>query len=81
MLREFAAAADQGVRVAAVREQAERFLARDDVLATGRGTFTTAGLVECERALIDTATSRAGSGVGVLDAGAVEATWAAATRA
>jgi len=80
VLREFAAAAEQGARVATVREQTARFLARDDVLATGRGTFTTAGLVECERALIDTATSRAGSGVGVLDQGAVAATLSRSDR-
>jgi hypothetical protein len=41
VLRRFAAAADQGATVATVREQTARFLARDDVLATGRGTFTT----------------------------------------
>jgi len=81
VLREFAAAADQGVKVAVVREQAERFLARDDVLETGRGTFTTADLVECERALIGTATSGAGSGVGVLDAGAVAETLGRSDRA
>jgi len=74
VLREFAAAAEQGVGVASVRDKTDRFLARDDVLATGRATFTTAGLVECERALINTATSRAGSGVGVVDARAIEVT-------
>jgi conjugative relaxase-like TrwC/TraI family protein len=80
VLREFAAAAEQGVRVATVREQTDRFLARHDVLASGHGTFTTAGLVDREHALIDTATSTASSGVGVLDPGAVATTLSRSDR-
>jgi conjugative relaxase-like TrwC/TraI family protein len=80
VLRKFAAAAEQGARIATVRDKTDRFLARDDVLATGRGTYTTAGLVECERALVDTATSGAGSGVGALDGGAVAATLSRSER-
>ena len=63
VLREFAAAAAQGARVDTVRDLSERFVARDDVLATTRGTLTSAGLVDCERALIEAATARAGEGV------------------
>ena len=64
VLQEFAAAAGQGASVAEVRAQAERFLARDDVLVTAQG-FTTVELVECERRLIDAAVGRADEGVGV----------------
>jgi ATP-dependent exoDNAse (exonuclease V) alpha subunit len=71
VLQEFAAAAGQGASVAEVREQAERFLARDDVLVTVHG-FTTVELVECERRLIDAAVGRADERVGVLDADVVE---------
>jgi len=63
--------AGQGASVAEVRRQAERFLARDDVLVTVQG-FTTVELVECERRLIDAAVGRADEGVGVLDADVVE---------
>jgi conjugative relaxase-like TrwC/TraI family protein len=80
VLREFAAAADQGARVDAVRGKTDRFLARDDVLETGRDRYTTASLVECERALIDIATSGAGSGVGVLDGDGVAATLSRSER-
>jgi hypothetical protein len=45
--------------------QAERFLAREDVLVTAQG-FTTVELVECERRLVDSAVGRADEGVGVL---------------
>ena len=71
MLQEFAAAAGQGATVDEVRDQAERFLAREDVLVTAHG-FTTVELVECERRLIDAAVGRADEGVGVLDPEVVE---------
>ena len=71
VLREFAAAAAQGARVDTVRQLGERFVARDDVLATTRGTLTSAGLVECEQALIAAATTRAGEGVARLPEPAV----------
>jgi conjugative relaxase-like TrwC/TraI family protein len=66
VLQEFAAAAAQGASVDEVRAQAERFLAREDVLVTAHG-FTTVELVECERRLVDSAVGRADEGVGVLD--------------
>jgi conjugative relaxase-like TrwC/TraI family protein len=73
VLREFAAAAAQGARVHAVRGLGERFVARDDVLETTRATLTSVGLVDCERALIETATARAGDGVAQLPQRAVAA--------
>jgi conjugative relaxase-like TrwC/TraI family protein len=72
VLREFAAAAPQGARVDTVRDLGERFVARADVLATTRGTLTSAGLVECERALIAGATARASEGVARLPERAVD---------
>ena len=79
VLQEFAAAAGQGASVDELREQAQRFLARDDVLVTARG-FTTIELVECEQRLIDAAVGRADEGVGVLDTGLVERVIAGAER-
>ena len=81
VLREFAAASAQGARVDTVRELGERFAARDDVLATTRGTLTSADLVECERALIETATARAGEGVARLPERSVAAAIDASARA
>ncbi|MCA1656531.1 MAG: relaxase domain-containing protein, partial [Actinobacteria bacterium] len=63
VLREFAAAAAQGARVPSVRELGKRFAGRDDVLATARGTLTTADLVARERALVDGAMGSVGEGV------------------
>ncbi len=80
VLREFAAAAAQGARVDTVRDLGERFVARADVLATTRGTLTSAGLVECERALIAAATARAGEGVARLPERAVDAAIDASLR-
>ena len=70
MLQEFAARRRQGAPVDEIRGQAERFTGRADVLATERGEFTTAELVDCERRLIAAAVGRAGEGVGILDAAA-----------
>ena len=81
VLREFAAAATQGARVETVRALGERFAGRGDVLATTRGTLTSADLVERERALIDLATSRAGGGVAQLDETTVTAAIAVGDRA
>ena len=80
VLREFAAAASQGARVDTVRGLGQRFAAREDVLATTRGTLTSADLVEHERALIELATGRASSGVAQLDESTVAAAIAAADR-
>ena len=67
LLRELATAHRQGARASAVREQAARFVGRDDVLATASGALTSAELVACERRLIAVAIGRAGSGTGVVD--------------
>ena len=66
VLQEFATAAGQGESVAAIRAQAERLLGRPDVLPTVPGEFTAAGLVSCERQLIDAAVGRAGEGTAEL---------------
>jgi conjugative relaxase-like TrwC/TraI family protein len=66
VLRAFAEAAPQGARFETVRQQAGRFVAREDVLATDRGTMTTANLVDTERALIELAVGRAGEGTALL---------------
>ncbi|MGI8803928.1 MAG: MobF family relaxase [Solirubrobacteraceae bacterium] len=66
VLREFAAAAAQGARVRSVRELGERFAGREDVLATTRGTLTTADLAARERALVDGVMRRVGEGVAQL---------------
>ena len=62
VLQEFAAAAGQGASVEEVRDQAERFLAREDVLVTARTGSRRVELVECERRLIDAAVGRAERG-------------------
>jgi conjugative relaxase-like TrwC/TraI family protein len=80
VLREFAAASVQGARVATVRGLGRRFAAREDVLATTRGTLTSADLVEHERALIEHASGRSGGGVAQLDASTVAAAIAAGDR-
>jgi conjugative relaxase-like TrwC/TraI family protein len=72
VLREFAAAAPQGSRVATVRAQVGRFMGRDDVLATRGRTFTSAELVAREAGLIDAAVGRRGEGVAQLDEGAIK---------
>jgi len=80
VLQEFAAAAGRGATVEEIRGQAERFTRRPDVLATELGEFTTADLVAYERRLIATAVGRAGEGVGVVDARAVDRVINAAVR-
>jgi conjugative relaxase-like TrwC/TraI family protein len=72
VLQEFAAAARQGALVSEVRERAEWFAERGDVIRTGRGEMTTAELVDCERRLIAAAVGRAGEGTGIVDAALVE---------
>jgi len=62
VLQEFAASAVQGAVVSEVRERAERFAERADVIATSRGEMTTAELVDCERRLIAAAVGRPGGG-------------------
>jgi ATP-dependent exoDNAse (exonuclease V) alpha subunit len=68
VLQRFAAAAGTGAHVAEVRERAERFAAREDVIRTIRDEMTTSELVECERRLIGAAAGRAGEGSGLVDA-------------
>jgi conjugative relaxase-like TrwC/TraI family protein len=80
VLQEFAAAAGQGALVGEVRGQAERFSARGDVIATGRGEMTSAELVACERRLIAAALGRAGAGCAVIDRDLIEAAIAASVR-
>jgi conjugative relaxase-like TrwC/TraI family protein len=72
VLQEFAAAAGQGATVDEIREQADRFTQRPDVLATELGEFTTVDLVECERQLIASAVDRVDDGVGVIDTSDLE---------
>jgi conjugative relaxase-like TrwC/TraI family protein len=72
VLRGFAAAAAQGSHVATARHQADRFVGRDDVLATSRGRLTSAELVSREAALIESATGRSGEGAAQLAAGVIE---------
>jgi conjugative relaxase-like TrwC/TraI family protein len=72
VLREFAAAAAQGSRVAMVRAQAGRFAGRDEILATGGGRMTSADLVGSEAALIDAAVGRIGEGAAQLVGGMIE---------
>jgi conjugative relaxase-like TrwC/TraI family protein len=80
VVQEFAAAAGQGASVEEIREQADRFTGRADVLATALGEFTTVDLVACERRLIASAVGRAEDGVGVLDTRSVDRVIAMADR-
>jgi conjugative relaxase-like TrwC/TraI family protein len=72
VLREFAAAAEQGARVVEVRAQGERFVARGDVLETVTGGLTTQDLVAAEWRLIAAATGRAGEDVAVIPSDVLE---------
>jgi conjugative relaxase-like TrwC/TraI family protein len=81
VLREFAAAAPQGSRVETVRAQVERFIGRDDVLATRGRTFTSAELVAREAALIDAAVGRRGEGVAQLKEDAIKSAIESSDRA
>src|SRR4051794_2308245 len=80
VLREYAAAAEQGARVADVRAQGERFAARGDVLETVSGGLTTQDLVAAERRLIAAATGRAGEGVAVIPGDVLERALAGVDR-
>jgi conjugative relaxase-like TrwC/TraI family protein len=80
VLQEFAQAAAQGARVPAVRERADWFRGRGDILRTHDGEMTTRDLVDCERRLIESAADRVGQGCGVVDDRVVERALAAADR-
>ena len=80
VLQQFAASAEAGARVSEVCAQAERFVAREDVLPTTRGEVTTRELVECERRLIEAAVGRAGEGTGVVASSLVERAMASGER-
>ncbi len=72
VLQEFASGAARGALVSEVRARAQRFIGRPDVISTRHGEFTTAGLVECERALIEAAVGRAGEKTGFVNPRRVE---------
>jgi hypothetical protein len=72
VLQAFAQAAGQGATVDEVRDQADRFAERRDVLATVRGELTTADLVACEQRLIAAAVDRAGGRLAVVDSRTVD---------
>ena len=78
VLQEFAQAAAQGARVAAVRERADWFVNRDDVLRTQNGEMTTADLVGCERRPIVSALERIDAGCGIVPEGEIARALAAA---
>ncbi|HEY7951490.1 MAG TPA: MobF family relaxase [Solirubrobacteraceae bacterium] len=78
VLREFAAAATQGVRAGAVRAMTASFVARSDILATGRGEMSTAELVGVERRLIAAVVGRARESCCVLESELAEQTIAKA---
>ena len=80
VLQQFAASAVQGALASEVRERAERFAERADVIATGCGEMTTAELVDCERRLIAAAVGRAGEGTAIVDASLAERAIAGAER-
>jgi len=80
VLQEFAGAAKQGALASEVRAQAHRFTARPDVIATTHGEFTTTGLLECERELIEAAVGRAGEKTGLVDPARAERALTAAER-
>jgi conjugative relaxase-like TrwC/TraI family protein len=80
VLQEFAQAAGQGARVATVRDRADSFGRRDDVLPAREGAMTTADLVACEQRLIASAAGRAEERCAVLASAAIERGIAAADR-
>jgi hypothetical protein len=80
VLQEFAQAAAQGARVPDVRDRADRFLDRDELLSTRDGERTTANLVACERRLIESALGRASSGCAVIAPRAIDQALASAGR-
>jgi conjugative relaxase-like TrwC/TraI family protein len=80
VLQEFAQAAAQGARVPDVRDRANWFVDRDDVLHTRYGEMTTADLVGCERRLIDSALERIDAGCAVVPEGEIARALASADR-
>jgi conjugative relaxase-like TrwC/TraI family protein len=80
VLREYAAAAWQGARVADVRAQGERFTQRGDVLDTVSGDLTTHDLVAAERRLVAAAIGRANEGTALVAPGVLERALAAVNR-
>ena len=80
VLQEFAQAAGQGERVAAVCGRADQFGQRNDVLRTRDNGMTTTDLVECEQRLIDAAAGRSDERCAILSATAVERALASADR-
>ncbi len=80
MLQEFAAAAAQGARVAKVRDRADWFVDRGEVLRTRSEEMTTQDLVGCERRLIECALGRIDAGCAVVPEGEVARALASADR-
>ncbi|MDQ3810726.1 MAG: relaxase domain-containing protein, partial [Chloroflexota bacterium] len=80
VLREVAASAGQGARVDQVREEADAFAARGDVLQTSGGELTSADLVAAERRLIAAAIGRAGEGTAIIPPDVLQRTLRAADR-
>ena len=71
VLQEFAAAAAQGARVDTVRDRADWFVDRGEVLRTRNDEMTTQDLVGCERRLIDSALGRIDAGCAVVPEGEI----------
>ncbi len=80
VLQEFAAAAAQGARVAAVRDRADWFVDRGEVLRTRNDEMTTQDLVGCERRLIDSALGRIDAGCAIVSEGEIARAVASADR-
>ena len=80
VLQEFAAAAVQGARVAKVRDRADWFVDRGEVLRTRSEAMTTQDLVGCERRLIDSALGRIDAGCAVVAESEVARALASADR-
>ena len=72
VLQAFAAAAAQGANVAVVRDQAKRFTSRPDVIVIDDERMTSAGLVACERALINAAVRRGREGCAAVEPALLE---------
>jgi conjugative relaxase-like TrwC/TraI family protein len=80
VLQEFAQEAAQGARVGEVRDRADWFVRRDEVLRTWTGEMTTADLVGCEQRLIDSALERVDAGCAVVPEGEIARVLASADR-
>jgi conjugative relaxase-like TrwC/TraI family protein len=78
VLQAFAGAAAQGADVSQVRGQAQRFIARRDVIPVGERAMTSDDLLACERALVDAAVGRAQEGCSMVDAVLVDRAFAGA---